>query len=169
MTRSWRICLSLLQSLNYPTSPFSLKVVVYCQLWGENDDEKEKIWCDWSLSQTLNYQYPTQLSLSLNDIDGEEKREKIMPMMKKVRKREKIWLGRCLLQTLNHPLSFSLRLPLRISLLRETWATTRHQLGETTLDSLGHDENLKIFVIVRIKQNVTRVIAMIMHVNGWQR
>ena len=110
MTRSWRICLSLLQSLNYPTSPFSLKVVVYCQLWGDTDDEKEKIWCDWSLSQTLNYQYPTQLSLSLNDIDGEEKREKIMPMMKKVRKREKIWWCRILLQTLNHPLSPSLLL-----------------------------------------------------------
>ena len=169
MTRSWRICLSLLQSLNYPTSPFSLKVVVYCQLWGDTDDEKEKIWCDWSLSQTLNYQYPTQPSLSLNDIDGEEKREKIMPMMKKVRKREKIWWCRILLQTLNHPLSFSLRLPLRISLLRETWATTLHQLRETTLDSLGRDEDLKSFVMVRIKQNVTRVIAMIMHVNGWQR
>ena len=45
ITRSWRICWcsrSLLQTLNYPTSPFSLKVVVYCQLWGENDDEKEE-------------------------------------------------------------------------------------------------------------------------------
>ena len=43
------------------------------------------------------------------------------------------------------------------------WATTRYQLGETILDSLGHNDEL---FRVRIKHKVARVIAMITHVNG---